>query len=301
MTSELSPKWTKGHSAGLLAFTIWGLFPLYWKIFATLDAYVISFWRFIFTAITLILIVSFLKQWSILKKSLKIPKVLTRLLLASSLIATNWIIFMWAITHQLTWQSSLGYYISPLITVSLGAIILKEKLQSHTKISLLFATTGILFFLVNTGSLPIVSLVIAATFSFYGFIKKKIDLPAHLGMTFETLMTLPLCLIYLLWSPIHSQYHLSIGLWVLLALSGILTILPMFLYNFSAQKIPLNNLGMLQFISPTLQFITAEFIFHEDIDTYKLYSFTFIWTAVLIYLFGPIIWKIFKVKNPKIG
>lgn len=300
MASNTASGWTKGHSAGLFAFTVWGLFPLYWKIFAHLDAFTLSFWRFIFTAISLVLVVSFLKQWNILILNLRNPRTLGKLLFASSLIASNWIIFMWAISQKLTWQSSLGYYISPLITVGLGATLLKEKLQLNTKISLAFATTGILFFILYAGSIPIISLIIALSFSFYGFSKKSIAIPAHLSMTFETLMTMPLCLMYLLWAPMSSQQLLTTYQWLLLSLSGILTILPMFFFNYSAQKIPLNNLGMLQFISPTLQFLTAQFIFHEDIDTYKLYSFTFIWVAVLIYLFGPLIWKFFKVNRVKI-
>ncbi len=300
MTSQATSRWTNGHSAGLFAFTVWGLFPLYWKIFANLDAFNLSFWRFIFTAFTLVLIVSILKQWNILITHLKNRRTLVKLLFASTLIASNWIIFMWAISQKLTWQSSLGYYISPLITVGLGATLLKEKLQLNTKIALSFATIGILFFLFYTGSVPIISLVIAATFSFYGFTKKGIPIPAHLTMTFETLMTLPLCFMYFLLVPMTSQHLLTTSQWLILSLSGILTILPMFFYNYSAQKIPLNNLGMFQFISPTLQFLTALFIFHEDIDTYKLYSFTFIWAAVLIYLFGPLIWKFFKVNKAKI-
>lgn len=290
-------RWTKGHSAGVAAFTIWGIFPLYWKIFSNLDSLALTIWRFLFTAITLILIVTFLKQWRLLSNYLKNLKVLQKLIVAGILISTNWLIFMWAVSHQLTWQSSLGYYISPLITVGLGAIVLKENLKFNTKLALTFAAMGIFLFLYHTGELPMVSLILATTFSFYGFMKKSVSLPPHLSMTFETMMTIPLCLAYFALIPIGTNHNFSIFQWLLLSLSGILTILPMFFYNFSAQRIPLNNLGMLQFISPTLQFLTAEFIFHEDIDTYKLYSFAFIWIAVLIYLFGPFIWKFFKVNK----
>lgn len=300
MVIKTNVGWTKGHTAGTMAFIIWGLFPLYWKLFSSLNAFTISFWRFIFTSLTLILIVSAIKQWKILLKSIKNSKILKKLLLASGLIASNWIIFMWAISQQLTWQSSLGYYISPLITVALGAFLLKEKLHFHTKLAFIFASIGIMLFLFHTGSLPIISLIIAITFSFYGFIKKGIALPPHLSMTFETLMTLPLCIGYFFIVPMETQNLLTLTQWIILSLSGILTILPMFFYNYSAQRIPLNNLGMLQFFSPTLQFLTALFIFHEDINAYKLYSFTFIWTAIIIYLFGPFIWKFFKVKNAKI-
>lgn len=292
-----SNRWTKGHSAGALAFFIWGLFPIYWKIFAELDALSLSVWRFIFTAISLALIVSLKQQWQQLFKILSQTKMLSKLFFAGTLIASNWLIFMWAVSHQLTWQSSLGYYISPLITVGLGSIMLKEKLQGHTKLALVSAAIGILLFLYHSGSLPLISLTLAITFSFYGYTKKSIPVPPHLSMTFETFLTLPLCFVYFAWISTTSHHQLTTGLWLLLSLSGILTVMPMFFYNYSAQRIPLNNLGMLQFISPTLQFFTANFLFHEDIDTYKLYSFTFIWIAVLIYLFGPLIWNVFKVKK----
>jgi chloramphenicol-sensitive protein RarD len=290
-------RWTKGHSAGALAFFIWGLFPIYWKFFANLDALSLSIWRFIFTALTLGALVTLKSQWSELYKAMSELKTLLKLFVAGSLIASNWLIFMWAISHQLTWQSSLGYYISPLITVALGSFLLKEKLQWNTKWALYSASLGILLFLFHSKSLPLISLTLAITFSVYGYTKKSIRLPPHLSMTFETFLTLPLCFVYFFWIPHAGNQTLSTGLWFLLALSGILTVLPMFFYNYSAQHIPLNNLGMLQFISPTLQFCTAHFLFHEDIDTYKLYSFTFIWIAVLIYLFGPFIWNVFKVKK----
>ena len=276
---------------------IWGIFPLYWKLFASLDALSLSVWRFIFTASTLAIWVSLKKQWLELFRYLRHKRKSQKLLFAGVLIASNWLIFMWAISHQLTWQSSLGYYISPLLTVALGSFLLKEKLQWNTQWALYFATLGIVLFLYHSKSLPLISLTLAVTFSLYGYTKKRISLPPHLSMTFETFLTLPLCFAYFYWIPNNPNHQLSLSMWFLLSLSGVLTVLPMFFYNYSAQHIPLNNLGMLQFISPTLQFCTAHFIFHEDIDTYKLYSFTFIWMAVLIYLFGPFIWNVFKVKK----
>lgn len=288
--------WTLGHSAGLGAFSIWGAFPLYWAIFSHLNALSVALYRFIFTAITLAFIITFSKKWKILYKAMGSKKLFSKLVFASLCITANWFIFIWAVAHELTWQSSLGYYISPLVTVALGTLLLKEKLLFSTKLSLGLACTGISLFLYQTGNLPLVSLSLAITFSIYGYIKKNIPLAPHLSLAFEVFATLPVCLVTLYFTSNSNSSFAPLD-WVALSFSGILTVIPMFLYNYSAQRIPLNNLGMLQFVSPTLQFLTAQFIFHENIGGYKLMAFTFIWLAILNYLFGPFIWNRFRVKN----
>lgn len=286
--------WSIGHSSGAIAFLIWGAFPLFWSIFSHVDAFYVALCRFIFTAITLSFVITISKEWTHIKQIFKGKKVFFKLMLASLFITANWVIFIWAVAHDLTWQSSLGYYISPLFTVALGALVLKEKLSNSTKISLFFATLGISLFIFKATTIPLVSIALALTFSLYGYIKKNIPFPPHLSLAFEVFSTLPIFLILILCYP--TKPSLASFDWIMLSLSGPLTVIPMFCYNYAAQKIPLNNLGMLQFISPTLQFLTAKFLFHEDIDNTKLLAFVFIWIAVINFLFAPLIWNRFRVK-----
>lgn len=286
--------WSIGHSSGLLAFTIWGAFPLFWSIFSHFDALFVALCRFIFTALTLALVLTIKKEWSYITQIIHSKKMFLKLVIASLFITANWIIFIWAVAHNLTWQSSLGYYISPLFTVALGSFLLKERLSTSTKISLGFAVIGISIFIIKASTLPIVSLSLAITFSFYGYLKKNINITPHLSLAFEVFSTLPIFLGLIIFYP--DKPELSHFDWIILSLSGPLTVVPMFCYNYAAQKIPLNNLGMLQFVSPTLQFLTSKFLFHETLDNTKLLAFIFIWISVINFFFAPFIWKHFRVK-----
>lgn len=289
--------WTKGHWFGVLAFSLWGFFPLYWKLFSNINAQSLTAWRILFTLIALSCMVTFKHEWLVLFRYLKHQGHIGRMLLANIAITSNWFIFIWAVQNDLTWETSLGYYMSPLITICLGAFLLQEKIHPLVKLASLLAGMGLLQFVWITHSLPWVSISLALTFSMYGMLKKKIALAAHLSLMFEGLTLAPLNIIFLAFfspTPMAEISNLSM---VLLMLSGPLTIAPLYFYNRSAQLIPLNNLGMLQYISPTLQFCTAFFIFHEPMTTDKLMAFLCIWLGLITYLMGPIIFAFIKQRR----
>jgi len=303
---KISPKNSKnmGFFFGVAAFCCWGFFPLYWKLFYSTSSLFITNWRVIFTVITLYFFLFLRKEMGSIIEIFKNKKLLTLLIFSNICISINWFVFIWVIQLGESWQSSLGYYLSPIVTVLIATLFLKEKLAISTIISCMTATAGIILLFIEERYFPWYALLLAISFSAYGLLKKKISIPPYLSLAFEVTTIIPVCLFYLLWSY-FQQTHLAPVLnlniyasWLILSLSGPLTILPLVLYSRSAQLIPLSNLGMLQFISPTIQFCIAFFIFQEPFSPHKISAFFIIWLALLIYILGPL-WHLFR-NNSKI-
>jgi chloramphenicol-sensitive protein RarD len=288
-----------GYTLGVASFVCWGFFPLYWKLFQHSSSLLVTNWRILFTIVTLYLVLFLKKEFPKMLEIIKNKNLLLLLFTSNICITANWFFFIWSIQQNEAWQSSLGYYLSPILTVIMGWVFLKEKLSIYTKLSCFIATMGICFLFFEEKNLPIYAILLALTFSAYGLLKKKINLPPYLSLTFEVTTILPFCIFYLFWShwhsvSIHPISHVSMGFtWLILCLSGPLTIIPLVLYSRSAQLIPLNNLGMLQFISPTIQFFVAFFIFKEPFSQNKLFAFVFIWVALVFYILSPL-WHFFS-------
>ena len=284
----------KGVIFAVTAYLIWGILPIYWKTLSAINSMHILGFRIVFSLLFVggILITrkntSWLRFYEDKKKGIL-------LVLAGLTISFNWGLYIWAVNSAHTIETSLGYYINPLISIVLGLLFFKEKLKFLQIIAFALASIGVLTLTFLTGSLPWISLCLAFSFAFYGLLKKTINLSALETLGVETLVACPLGLLLLFssfgerWSfPDTGVFSLVITLplhiLVLLILCGAATSFPLFLFAKGAKILPLSTLGFIQFLSPTLSFLTGYFIFHEHFPIHNFIAFGFIWAAAILYI-----------------
>lgn len=283
----------KGALYTFSAFTLWGLFPIYWKLIQNVSALEILshriFWSFIFIVFLIIIerkTARIHRVWCQLAAN---PRQLGFVLLASVLISANWLIYIWAVNNGHVVESSMGYYINPLVSVLLGIIFLKERLNRWQTIALLLAAAGVLVQTIGFGGFPWIALSLALTFGFYGLTKKMILIDAMIELTFETLCMLPLAFIYLAHLQIAGTLAFASGpllQTVLLIGTGIVTAVPLLLFAEGAQRITLTMVGFFQYVSPTLTLIIGLLVFHEPFTMIQFFSFALIWAGLLVFSFS---------------
>ncbi len=273
---------------GSLAFIIWGLAPIYFKALEKVSALEILAHRVAWSVPVIIIIMLIIKR-PFPKNIFQDKKTLGVLFLTAFLISGNWLIFTWAVTNEKVLDTSLGYFINPLISVALGVLILKERLDIWSKIALALAISGVLYRVYALGSLPWISLWLALSFGFYGLLRKQVDIGALQGLLVETLIVLPLTAGYIIYLAITEQgafLHTSASIdWLLLA-GGIITTIPLALFSAGARLLPLNTVGFLQYIAPSLTFILAVFFFGEEFNRDLLITFALIWAGLGVYTLG---------------
>lgn len=280
----------RGVLAACVAYVLWGILPVYWKLVDEVSAYEILaqriVWSFVFM-IFVMLITAKLKEFRAdLSQIITHPKKLFGLVMASLLISVNWGTYIWAVNNDRILETSLGYYINPLINVLLGILILREKLSFWQIISLGLAGLGVLNMALHFGSIPWLSLVLAFTFGLYGLCKKIVDIGAITGIALETLLISPFALLYL--GQLHRTGQLAFSLTtpassLLLMGAGVVTAVPLILFASGAKNLPLSIVGLLQYISPTMGLFLGVFIYHEAFTPVHQVSFTFIWAALVIF------------------
>lgn len=272
-----------------LSYFIWGLIPIYWKFVQHVSAGEILahrvLWSFVFMIILLLLINKWRGFLSFVKEIAYQPKKLAALLTASILVSINWGIFIWAVNSGHILQTSLGYYINPLVSVLLGVVVLKEKLSGAQILSFTLAGIGVLILTLHYGEVPWVALSLAVSFGLYGLAKKMIKVDAEIGLTLETMMVTPLAIIFMVYLLFTSKplFFESASTSFLLMGGGIATALPLLFFAKGAQKVPLSMMGILQYIAPTMTLLIGVFMYHEPFTKIHLLSFIFIWSALLIY------------------
>lgn len=272
-----------------LSYFIWGLIPIYWKFVQHVSAGEILahrvLWSFVFMIILLLLINKWRGFLSFVKEIAYQPKKLAALLTASILVSINWGIFIWAVNSGHILQTSLGYYINPLVSVLLGVVVLKEKLSGAQILSFTLAGIGVLILTLHYGEVPWVALSLAVSFGLYGLAKKMIKVDAEIGLTLETMMVTPLAIIFMIYLLFTSKplFFESASTSLLLMGGGIATALPLLFFAKGAQKVPLSMMGILQYIAPTMTLLIGVFMYHEPFTKIHLLSFIFIWSALLIY------------------
>lgn len=272
-----------------LSYFIWGLIPIYWKFVQHVSAGEILahrvLWSFVFMIILLLLINKWRGFLSFVKEIAYQPKKLAALLTASILVSINWGIFIWAVNSGHILQTSLGYYINPLVSVLLGVVVLKEKLSGAQILSFTLAGIGVLILTLHYGEVPWVALSLAVSFGLYGLAKKMIKVDAEIGLTLETMMVTPLAIIFMVYLLFTSKplFFESASTSLLLMGGGIATALPLLFFAKGAQKVPLSMMGILQYIAPTMTLLIGVFMYHEPFTKIHLLSFIFIWSALLIY------------------
>ena len=275
-----------GVVMGLTAYTIWCSFPLYFKVLAHVRPAEVLAHRIVWSALFLLIFVAVTGAGGQLRSLLTHRKSLLILIMTALLVSTNWFTFIYAVVSGKVLESSLGYYINPLVSILLAAVFLRERLSGRQKLSIALAAVGVAVQTVMVGRLPAISLILAFTFGLYGLIRKAARVPAVTGLAVETTLISPLALGYLLW--LGSRDELSFlaagtGTNVLLLLAGIVTATPLILYGGALNRVRLSTMGMMQYIVPTAHFAWAVLAFGEPFTTGHLVSFGFIWAALILY------------------
>ena len=268
------------------AFLIWGLNPIYFKVLRYVPALEILTHRVIWSFFCLLPFVLFLGRWNELVKVITTPRTLLILLGTTILISSNWFIFIWAINSDKILQTSLGYYIAPLINVLLGLIFLKERLRPAQKAAVLLALISVVYLTIQIGMFPWISLFLAFTFGFYGLIRKVAPVNALVGLTVETLLLAFPAIAYLIYldaAGAGAFLRINVGTDLLLISAALVTALPLLLFTFGARRIHLATLGILQYTAPSCTFFLAVFIYREPFQGAQIWTFVLIWAALIIY------------------
>ncbi|MBV7455877.1 EamA family transporter RarD [Acidovorax sp. sif1233] len=269
-----------------LAYAAWGLFPLYFKQVADVPSLEVVMHRTVWSLVFVFGVLMVRRQWSWLGAVLRQPRVLGAFALSAMLLSGNWLTYVWAVQNQHVLDASLGYFILPLVNVALGFVFLKERPRPGQWLAVAVAAAGVLWLAVQAGRLPWIALVLALSFGFYGLLRKLAVLGALEGLALETLVLAPVAAIMLGWWAWQGEGALvqgppaAVG-WLLLA--GPMTAVPLLLFAAGARLIPMSTLGILQYISPSLQFALGVWLFHEPFQPARLVGFVLIWTALLVY------------------
>ncbi|MFC4305365.1 EamA family transporter RarD [Cohnella boryungensis] len=270
----------------VFAYMIWGLLPLYWKWFETMPAGEILSHRIVWSFVFVAGLITAQKRWRELKRTLQERRTLASLVASSLLITFNWLVFIWAVNNGHVVETSLGYYLTPLINVALAIVFLREKPSGGQWLAIALAGAGVILVTVEYGSFPWVSISLALSFGLYGLVKKKLKIDASLGLMTETAIVVPAALLF--WSYLGASHTatawtLPFGSTLLLLLSGAATALPLLLFARAARQLPLSMLGFIQYIGPTLTLILSVAVFKETVSPLMLVSFILIWVALVVY------------------
>jgi chloramphenicol-sensitive protein RarD len=294
----------KGILAGIGAYLLWGLFPIYWRWLEQDPAIEILAHRMVWSLVFMAIILTIRKEWSWLGKALRNRRTVAIYTLAAILLALNWYTYIWAVNAGYVVEASLGYFINPLVNFLLGVIFLGERLRVGQVAAVLLAGAGVVYLTVSYGSLPWISLALAFTFGMYGLIKKTAPLESMHGFSLETLVLFLPALGYLIYreaNGIGAFGHQGSLITALLALAGPVTSIPLLMFGYSARKIPLSMLGFIQYITPTLQFLLGVFVYFEPFPQARLVGFCIIWLALLVYsLEGVLYSRRQKAGSPEV-
>jgi chloramphenicol-sensitive protein RarD len=275
-----------GIGFGLLAYGIWGFFPLYFRQLSHVPPMDVLSNRAAWACLFVGLLLTLGRRWGKVLAVFRRPRQLAMLALAALLVGSNWLVFLWAVANQQVVASSLGYFLTPLVNVMLGLLVLKERLNRLEWVSVGLALAAIANEIAVLGSLPWVSLFLAATFGSYGLVRKQVPVDAISGLWLETLAMLPVCLLYAWWmgQTGHTVFGAGgLSTVALLAGAGVLTALPLMAFAAATQRLDLATVGMLMYINPTMQFLTAVFIFDEPFQPARLVSFGLIWGGLFVF------------------
>ena len=278
---------------GLAAFTAWGFLPAYWKQMQEVTPFEILCHRIVWSCVFLIVIISLQKRWKEVGSIVKTPAKLKGLILSGFLIGLNWFIYIWAVNSGRVVETSLGYYINPMINVLIGYLLLGETFSRLQCIAVLFALAGVIYSLIAYGALPMFALTLAITFALYGYFRKKIQAAPIPGLLIETLVLFVPALAYIIFRLISDGSYfmkdLELTLWMIGA--GVVTSLPLLWFAAAAKRLNLSTIGILQYLAPSIAFILGVFVYKEPFTHHNLITFGCIWMGVFLYT-----WE-FLMKN----
>ena len=287
-----------GIGFGLLAYGIWGFFPLFFRQLGHVAPLDILSNRAIWACVFVALLLTLKRQWSGVALAFRTPRHLAMLALAALLVGSNWLVFLWAVDQRQVVASSLGYFLTPLVNVLLGLLVLKERLNRLEWVSVALALAAIANEIITLGHLPWISLFLAGTFGCYGLVRKQVPVDALSGLWLETLAMLPLAGLYALWQAQHGHmvfaFQDTLTATMLMA-AGMLTAVPLMAFAAATQRLDLATVGMLMYINPTLQFLTAIIVFGEALQPARLVSFGLIWIGLIA--FSISLWRKYRISQ----
>ena len=276
----------RGFGFALAAYLLWGLLPLYMKALSHIPTLEVLAHRVIWSVPIALVILAVLGRTAELKTALKTPRMLAMGAVTAALISINWAIYVWSIQTGHALEAALGYYINPLFSVFLGAVLIKERLNLPQKLAIALAVCAVGFLTWQVGKLPLVALSLTVTWGFYAYFKKMLPIGPNQGFALEVILLLPFALAYAVWQEAAGGavfLHGSAMDNALLIGCGLVTAVPLMVYANGAKLLKLSTIGIMQYIAPTMIFLTAVFWFGEPFDSARLVAFILIWTALVIY------------------
>lgn len=275
----------RGVAYGLVAYVVWGLLIVYWHELTGLDAFELIAHRVVWSVVFLAIVLVVTRQVRSVAAVFRRPMLVLRLALAALLLATNWTSYVWCVTHGKVMETALGYFIAPVATVSLGVVLLRERLRTAQRWALLLASLAVVELTIGYGRVPVYALLIGVSWATYGLLKRVLPLVALHGLAAETLVLFPVAaaLVTARTAGGHGIVQQASGLQlVLLLLSGAVTAVPLLLFAAAARRIPLSKLGPLQYSVPTINFLFGVFVYHESLPGWRLAGFVLVWIALAV-------------------
>lgn len=291
-------RYIEGLMMGALAFVLWGLLPLYWKLVKAITPYQIFAQRVIWSFIFVMVILAAKKVLPQFKETISQPKNWINIIGPSIFISINWLLYIWSVNNNYVIESSLGYFINPLVLTIFGAVFYKERLTKLQVVGISFATMGVLLKSIYYGQIPYIALVLAFSFAMYGLLKKKSTLDSLTGLAFETLVIGVPALIYIAFIESHGigiSGNLPWHFWILIGFSGIATATPLLLYAEGTKRLPLSVVGFLQYIAPTIMLFLGVVIFGEPFKQSDLIPFAMIWVGLIFFSYSQ--YQLLSNKN----
>jgi chloramphenicol-sensitive protein RarD len=278
----VTPETRAGLLAGIGAYTLWGLMPLYLRMLTGVPATDVLANRILWSLLLMAVIAIVTGGGPRLRAVLRQPRLVALLLASATLIAINWLVYTWAILNGHVLDTSLGYFINPLISILFGVVLLGERLAPAQWLAVGFAALGVLIIAVANGALPVISLAVAFSFALYGLVRKYAAVDAITGLLVETLILAPICLVWLLTRP-AGMFGRPLETEILLVAGGALTAVPLLLFGVATRWLKLSTIGLMQFIAPSMVFLQAVFLFGEPLAPVRLLAFACIWAGLAIY------------------
>ncbi|KAA3659393.1 MAG: EamA family transporter RarD [Chloroflexi bacterium] len=268
------------------AYLLWGLFPIYWKALQNVPATEILGHRMVWSLGFVVLLLAFRRHWGWVKTAVSTPRTLITFIASGILLGINWLTYIWGVNAGFVVETSLGYFINPLVSVVFGVLFLRERLRVGQWTAVFIAFIGVVYLTMTYGQLPWIALTLAFSFACYGLLRKTATLNSVEGLSMETAVLFPFALAYLLYLGFTGQAVFAHASWMttlLLVLTGGVTAVPLLLFAAGARRINLSTLGILQYIAPTIQFLLGIFLYNEPFTIQRFIGFSLIWLALLVY------------------
>jgi len=282
-------EYRKGIAAAMSCALLWGVLPVYWKLLHPINPLAIMLYRLVLLCVLVFIVDLFVYKWQGIITPLKQKGAIRVFFLAGAMIAFNWGLYIYMVNAGYVIQTSIGYYIEPLVICIFGVVFFKEKLKKYKLAAFLMACAGVVVMLFSYGEIPVMSLCLAMSFAIYAGIKKKLQAPALLSLFYETVFLIPLVIPVILYLEITGRGVFDTATpsqIAILSLAGLVTAVPLSLFSMAANRISMVALGITEYISPSIGLILGIFLFHEGFDIYQLLGFCCIWAGLVVFTIG---------------